>query len=261
VTGTSVPILVYHEVSPEPHPAFRRYTVTVRGFARQMRWLAARGYQTIDMDALVRARTGGTALPPRPVLISFDDGFQGSADHAVPLLEAQGFTAVFYLVTGLMGHTSRWMAEAGVELPLMSWDKARALANAGFQCGVHTLTHPRLTGLEPQRRRAELSEARRRLESELGRPAVHFAYPFGAYDPTVRASVAEAGFLTACSTRAGLSGADDDLLALRRVTVYGHDSLLDFICRLSTGSAPRDSLGRALRAVAGPFRGRREPPS
>ena len=247
----AVPILVYHEVSPRPHPGFRRYTVTVREFARQMRWLAARRYQAIDMDALLRARTGGGTLPPRPVLITFDDGFQGCADHAVPVLEAHGFTAVFYLVTGLVGETSRWMAgEVGVELPLMSWDRARALASAGFQCGVHTVTHPRLTGLEPARCRAELSAARRRLEEELGRPAVHLAYPFGAYDSTVRASAAEAGYVTACSTRAGLSEADDDLLALHRVTVHGHDSLLDFVCRLRTGAATLERLGRALRAVA-----------
>ncbi len=256
--AAAVPIFAYHEVSPEPHPGFRRYTVTVREFARQMRWLAARGYQTIDMDALARARTAGAALPRRPVLITFDDGFQGCADHAVPVLEAHGFTAVFYLVTGLVGETSRWMAgEIGVDLPLMSWDTVRALANAGFQCGVHTVTHARLTSLQPARCRVELSAARHRLETELGRPAVHLAYPFGAYDPAVQASAAEAGYVTACSTRAGLSGADDDLMALRRVTVYGHDSLLDFVCRLHTGAAPRECLGRALGAVARSFGGRR----
>ncbi len=260
MTGTSVPILVYHEVSPEPHPAFRRYTVTVREFARQMRWLAARGYQAIDMDALVRARTAGGVLPRRPVLITFDDGFQGCADHAVPVLQSHGFTAVFYLVTGLMGDTSRWMAsEVGVQLPLMSWDRARALAKAGFQCGAHTVTHPRLTDLAPARCRAELGEARRRLEDELGRPAVHLAYPFGTYDATVRAGTAEAGYVTACSTLAGLSRADDDLLALHRVTVYGHDSLLDFACRLRTGSAARECLGRALGTLARRFGGRRGP--
>ncbi len=256
--AAAVPILVYHEVSPEPHPAFRRYSVTVREFARQMRWLAGRGYQTVDMDALVRTRKGQGTLPRRPVLITFDDGFQGCGDHAVPLLQAHGFTAVFYLVTGLVGATSRWMVrEVGMELPLMSWDRVRALANAGFQCGVHTVTHPRLTAVEPARCRAELADARRRLEDELSRPAVHLAYPFGAYDTTVRASAADAGYVTACSTRAGLSTADDDLLALHRVTVHGHDSRVDFTCRLRTGLAAGECIGRALRAVARRFGGPR----
>jgi peptidoglycan/xylan/chitin deacetylase (PgdA/CDA1 family) len=258
VTGTDVPVLMYHEVSPTPHPSLRRYTVTVRQFARQMRWLAALGYQAIDMDALVRARLGQGSLPKRPVLITFDDGFQGSADHALPVLRAHNFTAVFYLVAGLMGETSRWMLpEVGVELSLMSWETARVLIAEGFQCGAHTVTHPRLAGLDPARCRAELVDARRRLEDELGRPVVHLAYPFGSYDPGVQGIAAEAGYVTACSTRAGLSGADDDLLALHRVTIYGHDSLFDFACRLRTGTAVRERFGLALGGVMRHFRQRR----
>jgi peptidoglycan/xylan/chitin deacetylase (PgdA/CDA1 family) len=258
VTGTDVPVLMYHEVSPTPHPSLRRYTVTVRQFARQMRWLAALGYQAIDMDALVRARLGQGSLPKRPVLITFDDGFQGSADHALPVLRAHDFTAVFYLVAGLMGETSRWMLpEVGVELSLMSWETARVLAAEGFQCGAHTVTHPRLAGLDPARCRAELVDARRRLEDELARPVVHLAYPFGSYDPGVQGIAAEAGYVTACSTRAGLSGADDDLLALHRVTIYGHDSLFDFACRLRTGTAVRERFGLALGGVMRHFHQRR----
>ena len=257
MSGAPVPVLMYHEVSPSPHPAFRRYTVTVREFTRQMRWLAAFGYQAIDMDALVRARVGQGSLPRRPVVITFDDGFQGCADHAVPVLRAHAFTAVFYLVAGLMGETSRWLRpELGMELSLMSWDTARALAADGFQCGAHTVSHPRLVGLDPSRCRAELVDARSRLQDELGRPIVHLAYPYGSFDPAVRASAAEAGYVTACSTQAGLSGAGDDLLALHRVTVYGHDSLLDFACRLRSGTAMRERLEQAFDSVAHRFRGR-----
>lgn len=260
MTGTSVPVLMYHEVSPSPHPSFRRYTVTVREFTRQMRCLAAFGYQAIDMDALVRARRGQGALPKRPVLITFDDGFQGCADHAVPVLRAHKFTAVFYLVAGLMGKTSRWMLpELGLELALMSWETARALVADGFQCGAHTVTHPRLTGLDPARCRAELVDARSRLEAELGRPIAHLAYPYGSYDRAVQAVAAEAGYVTACSTQAGLSRADDDPLALHRVTIYGQDSLLDFACRLRTGTAVRERLGRAFGEVAYRLRGQRGP--
>ena len=256
VTASAVPVLMYHEVSPTPHPSFRRYTVTVRAFTWQMRWLAACGYQAIDMNDLLRARLGQGSLPERPVLITFDDGFQGVVDHAVPVLRAHKFTAVFYLVTGLMGKTSRWMLpEVGLDLPLMTWDSAKALAAEGFQCATHTVTHPRLASLEPGRCRTELVDARRRLEDELGGPAVHLAYPYGSYDPGVQALVAEAGYVTACSTRAGLSTVDDDLLALHRVTIYGHDSLFDFACRLRTGAGLRERLTQALGGVMGPFRG------
>lgn len=251
MTAVSVPVLMYHEIAPSPEPAFRRYTVSVREFTRQMRWLATFGYRTIDMDTLVRARRGQGSLPKRPVVITFDDGFQGCVEHAVPVLRAHRFTAVFYLVAGLMGETSRWLrSELGMELPLMSWDSARALAAAGFQCGAHTVTHPRLAELDASRCRAELVDARRRLEDELSRPVVHLAYPYGSFDRAVQITAADAGYVTGCSTRAGLSGPDDELLALRRVTIYGHDSLIDFACRLRTGTAFRERVGEALGDVA-----------
>jgi peptidoglycan/xylan/chitin deacetylase (PgdA/CDA1 family) len=251
VSGEEVPILMYHEVSPSPHPAFRRYTVTVRDFTRQMRWLAAFGYQPVDMDTLLHARQGHASLPKRPVVITFDDGFQGCADHAVPVLRAHGFTAMFYLVAGLMGATSRWLRPAlGMELALMSWDTARSLAAEGFRCGAHSLTHPRLAGLEALSLGPELVDARRRMEDELRQPVVHLAYPYGTFDQTVQAAAAEAGYVTACSTRPGRSGPDDDLLALHRVTVYGHDTLLDFAWRLRTGAALREQLGQAFGGAA-----------
>lgn len=244
----AVPILMYHEVSPRPASGFRRYSVTTREFARQMRWLAAAGYEPIDLDLLVRARRDGAALPRRPVVITFDDGFRGCADHAVPVLRARGFTATFYLVTGCVGGSSTWMrSTVGLELPLMDWGTVRALAADGFRFGAHTVTHPRLPDLPRDRCAAELDGARRRLEDELGRPAAHLAYPFGAWSPMVRDLAREAGYVTACATTPGLSGPEDDLLALHRVNVYGHDSLLDFAARVRLGR----SLGERTRAVLG----------
>lgn len=255
MSGPSVPILMYHQVSPRPHAAFQRYTVTARSFARQMQWLATFGYQPIDMNTLLHARQTGGTLPRRPVVITFDDGFQGFADYAVPVLQAHGFTAVVYLVAGLMGASSRWMvAEVGVELPLMSWHTARALAAEGIRFGAHTMTHPRLAGLPPAARQLELVDGRKRLEDELGHAIVHLAYPFGSYDASVQASVADAGYLTACSTRPGLSSADDQLLGLHRVTIYGHDSLLDFASRLQSGAAVRERVARAVGGAASRLR-------
>ena len=250
-----VPVLMYHEVCASPHPAFQRYTVTVREFTRQMRLLAALGYETIDLDTLVRARAGKGSLPRRPVIITFDDGYQGSVDHAVPVLRAHNFTACFFLVAGLMGDSSRWMLpELGIDLPLMGWDTARKLGAEGFRFGAHTMTHPKLTGLDTVGCRTELIEARKHIEQELSRPVLHLAYPFGSYDRSVQVLAAEAGYVTACSTRPGLSPADDDLLALHRVSVYGHDSIFDFVSRLRTGSAVRENLIGALDSVTNRFR-------
>jgi peptidoglycan/xylan/chitin deacetylase (PgdA/CDA1 family) len=249
--GEQVAILSYHDVSPHPHPAFRRYSATVHEFERQMRWLTRRGYAAINLDAFLSACGGRTRLPPRSIIITFDDGFRSCVEHAVPVLQAHGFTAVFYLVAGLMGSSSRWMADAGVNLPLMSWSAARELTAAGYQCGVHTMNHPRLTTLDAKRRRTELADARRRAEDELGREATHFAYPYGAFDTAVRESVAEAGYATACSTSPGLAGFLDDPLALPRLTIHGGEPLVSFAWRMRTGRGIRQSARTVLKGLLG----------
>jgi peptidoglycan/xylan/chitin deacetylase (PgdA/CDA1 family) len=248
----AVPILAYHDVTPDPHPSFRRYSVTTHEFERQMRWLAEEGFTALDMDALRESRRGGQELPSRAVVITFDDGLLTCAEHAVPVLSDCGLTAVFYLVADLVGTTSRWMREdPGADLPLFGWDMARELLARGFQIGAHTASHPRLTTVGDDRCRAELGHARERLEEELGAPVRHLAYPFGDWDPRVRELAGAAGYETACSTRRGLSRADDDLLALHRVTVYGHDSFADFRSRVRTGRSLGERFGRVLGSVAG----------
>ncbi len=249
MTG-SIPILMYHQVTPRPVPPLGKYMLRPRSFAAQMAWLALAGYTPITPDTLLEHRAGRVSLPPRPVIITFDDGFRDCLDYAVPVLQAQGFTAVFYLVAGLMGKVAEWLVTRfGIEIAMMDWDGARRLEAASFQCGSHTLSHPALADLDVAACRAELCRSRQMLEDRLGRPVRHLAYPFGSFDERVRAIAAESGYHTACSTRQGLSTVDDDRLALHRVPVNGQDSLLDFICRLHTGQPLRETLRGAAHRL------------
>jgi peptidoglycan/xylan/chitin deacetylase (PgdA/CDA1 family) len=252
----SVPILMYHEVAPRPLAAFRKYTVSAGAFAAQMRWLALAGYVPIDFDALLRHRRGEGEIPPRSVIITFDDGFRGCVEHAVPILRARGFTAVFFLVVGLMGQTSRWLyRERGIELPLLDWQTARELEAMGFQCEAHSLSHPHMARLPLTVCRDELFGARSLLAEHLGHEVRHLAYPYGSFNGQVRALAAATGYRSACSVQIGLSDATDDPLALHRVPVTGYDTLLDFACRLRTAQA----LGDLLRGQADGLRRRLRP--
>ncbi len=236
-------ILMYHQVTPRPAPQFARYTVTPNAFAAQMKWLALAGYRTITLDDLCAARAKQASLPDRTVILTFDDGYEESAEHAVPLMARYGFTAVFYLVASLPGLTSQWlMPELGCEFPLFDWNTARGLEKSGFHCEAHSMSHPHLAEVSPEKCRSELTESRRILEDQLGHEVRHLAYPYGSYNDTVRQLAAEAGYISACSTRKGLSGATDDILALHRISVHGDDSLIDFAARLQNARTPREWL-------------------
>ncbi len=194
----------------------------------------------MSLDAALRRPS---AAPRRSVVITFDDGFQDCVDYAVPILRQHAFSATFYLVAGLIGQTSRWLtAERGIELPIMSWPTVRGLEVDGFQCGSHSLSHPRLAALTPRDCHRELLDSRRLLEHELGHEVWHLAYPFGSFDPRVRAIAGDVGYRSACSVQVGLSDASDDPLALHRVPVNGQDSLLDFVWKLRTARGVREWL-------------------
>jgi peptidoglycan/xylan/chitin deacetylase (PgdA/CDA1 family) len=176
-------------------------------------------------------------------VITFDDGYRECVEHAVPILERFGFKAVFFLVAGLMGASSRWLRqEVGLDLPLIDWPTARRLEAAGFACGSHTLTHPRLAHLPPDACRRELADSRARLEDELGHEVRDFAYPFGSFDARVLAAVQEVGYRSACAETPGRSRPSDDHLALRRIRVRGQESLFDFMLRVVTGFSAREWL-------------------
>lgn len=247
----SVPILMYHLISPRPVRGFEKYTIAPKVFAAQMNWLARAGYASLSLDTLVSARCGREVLPSRPVVITFDDGYRDCIDFAVPILRDLGLTATIYAVAGFVGAASHWLArERGVEgIPLFGWADALRLRDAGLHCGSHAMTHVRLTEISPDQCRYELEVSRRLLVERLGYEVSHLSFPHGSYNAAVQIAARQAGYKSACSVRIGLSSPNDDLFALHRVPVNGGDTLPDFICSLSTARTVRELLREKAREI------------
>lgn len=179
--GTIVaPILLYHHI--EEHDPPGRYYIAPEDFAAQMQALHAWGYTTITPMQLIKAITTGAELPPRPVVITFDDGDLSVYTQAFPIMRQFGFVGATYLVGNYLNAQD-----------FMTTGMVKDLAANGWEIGAHSMSHLDLTA-EQDNLGEETSGVRSLLQSELGVPINTFAYPFGKIDADVANSVGKAGY-------------------------------------------------------------------
>ena len=224
-----------------------RYTVSAEQFGSQMSFLVEHGYRVTSLRDFVSSLEGDTFPPARSIVITFDDGFENTFDQALPILETNAMPATFFLVSGQLGKSSAWMDHSPSPADrLMDWSQALQLHRRGFEVGSHTCSHPRLTDIDPVEARREIEVSKRVLEDRLGCSIEAFAYPFGVHDNAVRDLVRDAGYRCACSTLSGVNDSNADRFLLRRIDVFGDDSITDFRRKLTFG-ANRVGTGELLK--------------
>ena len=205
--AVDMPILVYHHVVPGRNGVL---FVTPETFEDQLKFLKENGFQSISFDDLADYLQYGLPLPERPVILSFDDGWENQYVNAFPLLQKYGFTATFYVVTGYLDHQN-----------FMTVAELKTMIAAGMTIGCHSRTHPALTGLGSAGLQNEIAGSKAWLEQQLGVAVTTFAYPYGAYNATVVAATKAAGFRTARTVDDGYHYTVDNLEALDAV-IYQH---------------------------------------
>lgn len=167
--------------------------------------------------------------PPKPILITFDDGSSTVYSEAFPQLSRQGFSAIVFMVTSHMGKPAVWDGETeGSVHRQMTPNELQALSRAGWGVGSHTASHVRLTELEPDVAARQLADSKNELEAVLGQSAGWFAYPYGDFSPALRDAVGKAGYEIAFATERG----DGHPLSLARRIISGRDGTLKFFKRL-----------------------------
>ena len=225
------PILLYHKLGRPPQGArVPGHYVSPARFRRHLDYLIARGYTAIPLLDLVQAER---PLPPRPVVITFDDGYRCLHEHALPALAERGLPATVFAVAGQVGGMNVWEQAIGdVAEPMLSLAEMREMEAAGIEFGSHTLNHVRLSAVDADETWRELVESRARLEELLGRPCRSLAYPYGDWSPRVRELTEKAGYQVACTTVKALARRGDDPLALPRINVRRYNPALRLAWKL-----------------------------
>lgn len=214
-----VPILMYHSITDRPNDDTRPHAVRPGDFEEQLAYLTEHRFTPLTFADLAASINGGaSALPERPVVLTFDDGYADFHSVALPLLDRYGVPATVFVTSG-------WLADAGADAAgrpldaMLSWSQVREAASAGIEIGGHSHSHPQLDQLPDRRLREELRRNKALLEEKVGRPVTTMAYPYGYSSARVRREVRQAGYQAACAVNNAITADRHDVLALPRLTV------------------------------------------
>lgn len=214
-------ILCYHKVDPRLELGFTR--LGPRVFRRQIESLAKAGYAGIgsaDLKAgIVRRTTNDSRLT---VVVTFDDGYTGLAEHAFPVLADHGFRALVFVITDYVGKENTWDVQYGWrKFHHLDWDVLGRWQERGMEVHSHGTSHARMTWLGNAAIADEMVRSREEITKRLGTAPAAISYPFGAVDGRVRDHAVSAGY-TLGFAGPGQEGADPMLLP--RLPVYAWDA-------------------------------------
>ncbi len=228
---------MYHMISKTDHKSKRRYAVSLSRFERQMSYLKSNGYTAINLDfvhgCFMNKECG---IPEKPVVLTFDDGYIEHYEYAFPVLRQHNFPAIFFVIAGDVGKTNKdWKFRDYPERRLIGWPEIEEMKGSGMTIGSHSITHPFLTKLSYEDAVREIEGSRKYLEDKTGTPIENFTYPYGDYNEVIIDIVKNHGYKTACSTLPGFNTEKDNIFELRRLDIYGSDTLLQFAIKLALG--------------------------
>ncbi len=219
-------VLTYHNVDFPPEDAkLKTLYVNPTKFERQVKYLKKFGVKTTLSDNINKEKNS--------VILTFDDGYRDFVKNAYPILKKYDTKAIIFVVAGLTDKFNIWDWEKiKVKKPLMDWEEIKFLVKEGFEIGSHTITHPFLTKIPEKTAKSEIEDSKKMLEDKLGIQINTFCYPYGDYNEKIKDMVINAGYKMAFTTQNGTFEESKDMYEIKRITVFGHWFLPQFLWKV-----------------------------
>lgn len=204
-----LPVLMYHHVQPPETAKENKQTsisVDSEVFGQQINYLKSKGYTTITPSKLAAFFESGAPIPPKGIIITFDDGYRDFYTNALSVLESAGFQAVVFLATGLVDNSG-----------YLSWSEIATAGQKGIYFGNHTWSHTAVGESDVFQKEVVTAE------SQLGERGLNadkiFAYPYGSYSESSQKILRQMGFRLAFGTGGGSLQCAQQRFNLRRIRV------------------------------------------
>ncbi|MCU0316500.1 MAG: polysaccharide deacetylase family protein, partial [Fimbriimonadaceae bacterium] len=203
-------VIMYHDVVGERGPGTEWFDITQAQFEEQIELVKMNGGNFISVEQLTDHLTKGTPIPPRSVVLTFDDNYTGIWDWAVPVLKRFDVPYAVYVHTNFVGGTTG--------RPKMTWAQLRELKRTTkIHIGAHTHTHPEdLTLLSREQQRKELEESKKILEAQLDMTITSMAWANGKHDEFTMELARELGYKIAFDMNSGIAQQSKSIMAVHR---------------------------------------------
>jgi peptidoglycan/xylan/chitin deacetylase (PgdA/CDA1 family) len=218
IAGSCV-VLLYHQVASENRKRFKKQMKILRHLAEP---ISANNTKPLEKDTHYAA-------------VTFDDGFTCILENAVPELQALKIPLTFFVPTGYLGCHQGWIHDANDQhYPefVVDSDQLQALNDELITIGSHGVNHTRLSDISEDDAKKELSESKHSLESIINKPIELFAFPHGAYTPTLVNTALQIGYKRVFTVLPKLAFSDPNEVVTGRIDVSPNDWLIEFILKL-----------------------------
>lgn len=233
-----LPIIMYHHMSPKEKRQ-NEYTVSVKEFESDLQYLKSHGYETVSISQLLSFVHNDTPLPQKPIMITFDDGFESFYVYAYPLLKKYNMCAVMAVV-GEYADKFTQLDDHTVDYSYLTWSEIGELGKSGnVEIANHTDSLHKSTSArrgcrinkgeneEAYRRmlKDDLTACQKKIEASVGKTPAVLAYPYGYNCKQSMALIKEMGFSAAFTCE-------------EKINYIRRESNLDYLYRLGRYNRP-----------------------
>ncbi len=226
-----LPILMYHQVL-DKQPALAKFNLHVLAadLEKQFQFLRDHGFKTVVFEDLLTKR-----MPKKPVILTFDDGYENNYRFLFPLLKKYKMKAVIYILADRKHKTNFWDKPLGeAEHALLKPSQILEMQKSGWvEFGSHSFKHDRLTLLKKAEQEKQIAGSKKTLEGFLKKPVHSFAYPYGVFNEEIKKMTEAAGYTFGLAVQHGPARIQNDLMEIRRVHMFPKTSTFNFFRKTS----------------------------
>lgn len=219
VPPKGIPVLMYHMIGEIPdNPA----VLSEQHFRQQLELLKKEGFHPISLTELYDYMKNNAAVPTKPVVLTFDDGYPDTYSIVMPLMKEYGFKATVFIPADEVGKR-------------LTWDQIREMKANGLDIYSHSYHHRPLTDWgNAKQQYEEIEKGQSALKKELHLDNDMYCYPYGVYDDDSFKALQQAGIKIAVTMDPGWAHYGDNTLAVQRIWIGNPVDIDNFRQRITT---------------------------